>query len=259
MYPVLLDLGFYQLRSYGVFVAVAILTGIWFSTREVRRKGFGPSVVTDSVWPIVGAGLVGARLYYIAFNQPAYYLAHPFEILAVWHGGLSVHGALLGGLLAVVWYIRRRGLPFWRFADIVAPGLILGQTVGQIACLLNGDTYGKPTTLPWAITFTDPQAMAPRGIPLHPIQIYELLAYLADFLIVWQVSRHAKQDGVVFLTYGVAYGVSRFVMEFFRGDPPVVAGIIVPQALSVLLVAASLGAWWLHRAGALNRSLPHGR
>jgi phosphatidylglycerol:prolipoprotein diacylglycerol transferase len=248
MYPVLLDLGFFQLRSYGVFVALAILAAIWFSTSEARRKGLDASVVTDAAWLIVGAGLLGARFYYIAFSQPAYYLAHPFEILAVWHGGLSVHGALLGGLLAGVWHLYHRGLPFWRFADLVAPGLILGQTVGQIACLLNGDTYGSPTNLPWAITFTDPQAMAPLGVALHPIQLYELLAYLAVFLVVCQVSRRAKQDGVVILTYAVGYGVARFAMEFFRGDPPVVEGIIVPQAMSALLVAAGVGAWWFLRA-----------
>lgn len=253
MFPVLLDLGFYQLRSYGVFVAVAILTGVWFSAREARRKGLDPSVVTDAAWPMVVAGLIGARLYYIAFSEPAYYLAHPFEIFAVWHGGLSVHGALLGGLVAGLWHIRRGSLGFWRLADLVAPGIILGQTVGQIACLLNGDTYGKPTTLPWAITFTDPRAMAPLGIPLHPIQIYELLAYFAVFLVVWRVSQHARRDGAVILTYAVAYGIVRFAVEFFRGDPPLVGGVIVPQAMSVLLVAGALLAWWLRRSQGLIR------
>ncbi|MGH8057789.1 MAG: prolipoprotein diacylglyceryl transferase, partial [Candidatus Entotheonellia bacterium] len=242
---------------YGVFIAIAILTAIWFSTREARRAGLDPSMVTDSAILIVVAGLVGGRLYYVAFSQPAYYLAHPGEILAVWHGGLSIHGSLLGGLLAGVWYVRRRGLSFWKFADIVAPGLILGQTVGQIACLLNGDTYGRPTTLPWAITFTDPRALAPLGVPLHPIQLYELVAYLAVFLVVWKAARRAHRDGAVILTYAVAYGIVRFGMEFFRGDPPVVAGIIVPQALSALLLVTALGIWWLRRSGRLIAQ-PHG-
>ncbi|MGH7318326.1 MAG: prolipoprotein diacylglyceryl transferase [Candidatus Rokuibacteriota bacterium] len=256
MYPVLIDLGFYQLRSYGVFVAVAILTGIWFSAREARRKGLDPPVVGDAAVPIVVTALVGARLYYILFSEPAYYLARPLEILAVWHGGLSVHGALLGGLLAGLWYVRRRELGFWQFADVVAPGLILGQTVGQIACLLNGDTYGMPTPLPWAITFTDPRAMAPLGVPLHPIQVYELLAYGAVFLLVWTMARRATRDGTVVLTYAAGYGAARFAMEFFRGDPPVVAGVIVPQAMSAVLVAAAVAAWWL---GALDRGLARER
>ena len=255
MYPVLIDLGVYQLRSYGVFVALAILTGIWFTTREASRTGLDPAVVTDAAWPIVLAALVGARLYYVAFNDPADYLARPLEILAVWHGGLSVHGALLAGLLAAVWYARRRRLGFWRFAEVVAPGVILGQTVGQIACLLNGDTYGKPTALAWGIVFTDPRAMAPVGVPLHPIQLYELLAYLAVFLVVWRVSRRPSQEGAVVLTYAFGYGLARFVVEFFRGDPPVVAGVIVPQALSALLVVAAGAAWWWRRGSSMERDL----
>jgi phosphatidylglycerol:prolipoprotein diacylglycerol transferase len=248
MYPVLLHLGSYQLRSYGVFVAIAILTGIWFSTREARRRGLDPAVVTDAAVGIVLAGLVGARLYYILFNEPARYLAEPLQMLTVWHGGLSVHGGLLAGLAAVAWYVRRRGLAFWTFADVLAPGLILGQTVGQIACLLNGDTYGRPTTLPWAITFTDPHAMGPVGVPLHPIQVYELLAYGAVFLVVWAAARRRTRAGTVTLTYAVGYGIARFAMEFFRGDPPVVAGVIVPQALSAALVAVAVATWWLRRS-----------
>lgn len=248
MFPVLLDFGFYQLRAYGVFVAVAILAGIWFSTREARRKGIDPSVVTDGATLIVGAGFVGARLYYIVFSQPRYYLANPFEIFAVWQGGLSVHGALVAGLVAGVWHVHRRGLGFWKFADVVTPGLALAQAVGQIACLLNGDSYGRPTTLPWAITFTDPRAMAPLGVPLHPVQLYELLAYLAVFLVVVAVGRRATVPGVVLLTYALAYGSARFAVEVFRGDPPVVLGIIVPQAVSALVVIVGLGAWWFRRA-----------
>ena len=244
MYPILLDLGWWQLRSYGVFVALAIGVGIWWSAREGERRGFPRTVVYDFASAVTLTGLVGARLYYVLFSEPAAYLAHPWEILAVWHGGLSMHGGLIAGALAGAWFIRRRGLPFPRFADAAVPGLILGQTVGQIACLLNGDTYGKPTNLPWTITFTDPQAMAPLGVALHPIQIYELLAYGAVFFGVQRVARSRAADGATALTYALLYGTARFAMEFFRGDPPVVAGILVPQAVSALLVAAGLvGAW----------------
>lgn len=241
MYPVLVDLGWWQLRSYGVFVAVAILVGAWWSAREGERRGIMRSVISDAFWWIALPGLIGARLYYVLFSEPETYLARPWEILAVWHGGLSVHGALLAWLLGAVWYVRRRGVRFWRFADAVAPGLVLGQAVGQIACLLNGDTYGRPTTLPWAITFTHPEAMAPLGVPLHPVQIYELFAYLAVFLVVQWMARRATHEGTTVLTYAVFYGAARFAMEFFRGDPPVVAGIIVPQAVSVGLALAAVG------------------
>jgi phosphatidylglycerol:prolipoprotein diacylglycerol transferase len=240
VYPILLDLGVWQIRSYGLFVALAVLVGIWWSAREAERRGFARALVYDAAWTITIAGFVGARLWYALFSEPDVFLGRPWEIFAIWHGGLSIHGALVAGTAVGVWWIRRRGLPFWRFADAVVPGLILGQAVGQIACLLNGDTYGKPTDLPWAIVFTHPQAMAPLGVPLHPIQIYELLAYTAVFLVVHRVARSAARDGAVVLTYAVLYGVVRFAIEFFRGDPPLVGGVIVPQLLSAILVVAAL-------------------
>ena len=240
MYPVLLHIGSWELRSYGVFVAIAVLVGTWWSAREGQRRGFPRQIVYDLATVIVIAGFIGARLYYVLFSEPKTYLAHPWEILAVWHGGLAMHGGLIAGLFVGLWVVRRYGVPFWRFGDIVIPGLILGQTVGQIACLLNGDTYGKPTTLPWAIVFTNPEAMAPLGTPLHPIQVYELLAYLAVFLVVHRVARSTRRPGAVMVTYSVLYGVVRFAMEFFRAQPPTFAGVIIPQILSVLLVAAGV-------------------
>jgi len=240
MYPILVDLRFWQIRSYGLFVVIAVLVGVWWSAREAERRRFARSLVYDAAWAITVAGFAGARLWYALFSEPETFLANPWEIFAIWHGGLSMHGALVAGTVVGAWWVRRRRLPFWRFADAVAPGLILGQAVGQIACLLNGDTYEKPTDLPWAIVFTHPQAMAPLGVPLHPIQVYELLAYLAVFLVVHRVARSAAHDGAVLLTYTGFYGAARFAMEFFRGDPPSVAGIIVPQAVSVALVVAAL-------------------
>lgn len=247
MYPILLDLGFWQLRSYGVFVAIAILVGIWWSAREAERRGFPRALVHEFAWAVVLAGLVGARLWYVIFSEPTAYLARPWEVVAIWQGGLSIHGAILAGSVAGLWWGRRRGLPFWRFGDAVVPGLILGQAVGQIACLLNGDTYGRPTTLPWAIVFTHPEAMAPLGVPLHPVQVYELIAYGAVFLVVQKIARTARREGSALLTYAVLYGAVRFAMEFFRGDPPTVAGIIVPQAVSVMLVLVAAASFVLLR------------
>jgi phosphatidylglycerol:prolipoprotein diacylglycerol transferase len=256
MYPILLDLGVWQFRSYGLFVALAVVVGVWWSAREAERSGFARRLVHDSAWAIALAGFAGARLCYALFSEPKAFLANPWEIFAVWHGGLSMHGALVAGTVVGAWWIRRRRLPFWRFADALAPGLILGQAVGQIACLLNGDTYGKPTDLPWAIVFTHPEAMAPLGVPLHPLQVYEALAYLAVFLVVHRVARSAARDGTVLLTYAVLYGAVRFAMELFRGDPPVVAGIIVPQAISVALVVAALASLVVLRRSARRVQQP---
>ena len=247
MYPILLRIGSWELRSYGVFVAIALLIGLWWSTREGERRGFSRGVITDFAAATMIAGFIGARLYYVLFSEPQAYRAHPWEIFAVWHGGLAMHGGLLAGLMFAVWYVRRHRLSFLRLGDVVAPGLILGQTVGQIACLLNGDTYGKPTTLPWALTFTDQHALAPLGVPLHPIQIYELLAYAVVFGIVYRVARAHVADGTTLATYAIAYGVARFGMEFFRGDPPMLGDVVVPQLVSAGFVLAGLvGLWLIH-------------
>jgi len=173
MYPILLKVGPFTLRSYGLFFGLAFLIATLVAARESERKGFGREVIFDFAALALLAGLVGARLYYIAFFDPQFFLKRPWEILAVWKGGLALHGGLLAGLLVGIWFCRRYTIPFWKLADSLAPSLILGQAIGRIACFFSGDAYGKPTDLPWAVTFTDPHAMAPLGVPLHPTQLYE--------------------------------------------------------------------------------------
>ena len=240
MYPVLIEIGHFQVRSYGLAVALAFLAGAWVARREAWRRGLDPALVADFLLYALVAGLLGARLYYVLVFQPGWYLARPWDVFAVWQGGLAMHGGLLAGLGAAVWYARRNRLGFLAFADTLTPGLALGQAIGQLACLLSGDSFGKPTTLPWAITFTDPWAMAPRGVPLHPLQVYEFLAYLATFGLVWAARRHRSRPGALLALYAGAYGTVRFFLEFLRASPPVLFGVVVPQAVSLALVAAAL-------------------
>lgn len=247
MYPVLLQIGSFELRSYGLFIAVAILVGGWLAAREAPRRGLDPARVWDFVFIAAIAGLVGSRAYFMLFSELAWFRQHPWDIAAVWKGGMAIHGGLLAGLGAGVWFCRRHRIPFFRFADIIAPGLVLAQTVGQIACLLNGDTYGKPTTLPWAITFTDPRSLAPLGVPLHPLQIYEALAYLTVFLVVWGLRHRVHREGDLFLLYVGAYAAARFAMEFLRANPPMIGGLIVPQVISVLAFATAATLFFARR------------
>jgi len=247
MYPVLIEIGHFQLRAYGIVVALAFLAGGWVAGREARRRGMAPALVQDFVLYALVAGILGARLYYVLVSQPAWYLARPWDILAVWQGGLAVHGGILAGLAMAVWYARRNRLGLLAFVDTLTPGLALGQAIGQVACLLNGDSFGTPTTLPWGIVFTDPRALAPQGVALHPLQAYEFLAYLGVFGLVWAARRHLTRPGTVLALYAGAYGIARFFLEFLRADPPRMAGIVVPQAMSVFLVAGALllaAGWW---------------
>lgn len=248
MYPVLAQLGTFELRSYGVIVALSFFLGLWLSAREARRNGLDPALVQDFAFYALLGGIVGARVYYVVFSNPAYFLQKPWEIVAVWHGGISIIGALLGGTLAALWYCRKRQLSFWRFADTLAPGVALGQAAGMIACLLNGDSYGKATDAAWAITYTNPRAMAPLNTPLHPVELYEMAAYLLVFLLVRQTRRKYRSPGFTFLTYLAGYGAARFVVEFFRGNPAIFAfGVPAAQVFAVALVLAAVAGFHVLR------------
>ncbi len=246
MYPILLQIGHFELRSYGIIVALSFLAGLWLSTKEAARKGLDPSLIYDFALYALLGGIVGARIYFILFSDPVYYLKNPWEIFAVWRGGIGVIGALAGGFIAAVWYCRKKRIPLLRFADTLAPAVALGQTLGQFACLANGDSYGRQTDLPWAITYTDPRSLAPLNVPLHPIEIYEMGAYYLVFLVVWTTRKRFKVEGFSFLTYLAAYGVARFLVEFFRGHPAIfTGGIPAAQVFSAALIFVSFLGFFL--------------
>src|SRR3990172_6382832 len=246
MYPVLVQLGTFELRTYGVIVVLSFFVGLWLSTKEAKRKGLDPGFIQDFAFYALLGGIIGARIYFVVFSQPAYFLQKPWEIVAIWHGGIGIIGGLVGGLLTALWYCRRKGLSFWRLADTVAPGVALGHAAGIFACLLNGDSYGKPADVAWAITYTDPRALAPLNIPLHPVEIYEMAAYLLVFLLVWQTRGKYKTPGFAFLTYVAGYGAARFAVEFFRGNPAIFAwGIPAAQVFGVGLVAVAIAGFYM--------------
>lgn len=241
MYPILLRVGNFELRSYGVVIALAFLAAYLLGRREAVRRGMNPRLVEDFAFQAIVFGILGARLYYIAFFDPGMFLRQPLMVLAIWKGGLAIHGALLGGLLTGIWFCRKHRISFWIFADTLAPALILGQAIGRFACFLNGDAYGIPTTLPWAITFTDPHALAPLGVPLHPTQLYEMGLDLILFGLLWALRRGPLFRGQLFLLYAGGYAVIRFLVETFRGDQLQFAGgVSAAQTLSVLVLVGTL-------------------
>jgi len=255
MYPVLLQFGNFELRSYGVIVALSFAIALWMSSKEAERKGLDPKLIQDfGVYALFG-GIVGARIYFVLLSEPAYFLQHPWEILAVWHGGIGVIGSLLGGAVVALWYCRKKEISFLKLSDTLAPGIALGQTIGQFACLLNGDSYGRPADLPWAITYTDPRSLAPLNVPLHPIEIYEMAAYFLVFLVVWNIRKKYRADGFALFAYLSAYGLARFVVEFFRGHPAIFAGgMPAAQVFSAAMIFVSLGGFVL-----LNKPLRFAR
>ena len=244
MFPILLQVGGFKLHSYGVVVAFALLLAIWIAGREARRKGFAQSVVEDLALPVILAGFVGGRLAYVLGWEPELFWQDPLGVFAVWRGGLALHGGLLAGFAAALWFCRSRRLKTWALADVFAPAIILGQGIGRLGCFLSGDAYGRPTDLPWAVVFSSPGALAPPGVPLHPVQLYEFALDLVLFAALWSFRKRTSFEGQLFLMYLTGYGMIRLFTEIFRGDRVEVAfGLSLLQGASLVLLALAISAW----------------
>jgi len=245
MHPRLLELGPVTVYTYGVLLAAAYLAGLQMATARARSRGLEASRVMDLGIIIIIAAIVGAKLLLVAvdFN---YYRGHPAEIFSLARSGGVFYGGLIAAVLAAFWYLRRHKMPVWVTCDVFAPGIALGHAIGRVGCLFAGCCFGRPTTLPWGIVFSDPFAASyvgtPLGVHLHPTQLYEAGAELAILALLLAVERRGRPfAGRTFWFYTLLYGVSRFVIEYFRGDESgMLLGLSTSQFISVVLVPLSV-------------------
>jgi len=257
MHPRLLTTPVYTIRTFGVLLATAYLVAYWWMLREGKRERLDVDALGSlGMWAIVGA-IVGARVLMILRSLPEY-MAAPSQILSpsLLVAAGDFYGGFIGALITSAIFFRRNPqLPFWKAADVCAPAIALGQAIGRIGCLMAGDDFGSPTNVPWAVTFTDPDAAsiggAPLGVPLHPVQLYESIACLILFFILVRMLRHKRFDGEVILAYTFLYAVTRFILEFFRGDADrgfVFGGLLsTSQFIAVILAPLAVILWALRR------------
>ncbi len=217
MYPILLDLGRVKLYTYGLFLALGFITAIWFTKRNARFYGMSDRTVSDLFFTILVSAIVGARLLYVVINFDAY-KDNLLEIFRIWNGGLVFFGGFLFATLAAVVFLKISKMDIWKTADILAPGLALGHAVGRFGCLFAGCCYGKVCDLPFAISFSHPQSLAPLNVLLHPTQLYMVLSNFILFFVLLAIQKRKRFDGMVFLSYVMLYSVFRAVIEYFRGD-----------------------------------------
>ncbi|HBE94776.1 MAG TPA: prolipoprotein diacylglyceryl transferase [Desulfovibrio sp.] len=237
MHPVLVDLGFATIHTYGVFIALAFVSAMGWTWLEARRKGLDARRIPDLAFAVFVGALVGSRLLYVLLYLP-HFLEHPLEILMFWNGGMVFSGgAVLGAYLG--WReTRKHHLPVLPWLDAVAPGLALGEAVGRLGCLSAGCCYGQLCGMPWAVTFTDPRSLAePLNMPLHPTQAYHSLSGLAAFAILLFMRNRLQRPGQLMGLFLVLFCLARFSVEFFRAD---FRGELGPFSVTQVLYAAFL-------------------
>lgn len=199
--PVLLHFGGFELRWYSVAVMLGALVGVWVAAREAKKRGIAPDeIYSIAVWAVIG-GLLGARLFHV-IDRFDYYLSNPSQMLGF--QGLAIWGGLAGGSAAVILYVKARHLSLGRLADTAAPGLLVGQIVGRLGCIVNGDAYGGVTTFPWGFIYVHPDALIPGNLfnlATHPYPVYEMLWNSAVLVLLLTLSRRLKTDGALFWSY----------------------------------------------------------
>jgi phosphatidylglycerol:prolipoprotein diacylglycerol transferase len=250
-----IEIGPLVIRWYGILMATAIVVGLWLGHRRAKREGLpADDIISCAQWAIL-AGLVGARLYEVAFNWD-YYGRFPSKIIAVWEGGLAIHGGLIVGPLVGAWLARRWKLPVLQSLDIAAPSVALGQAIGRWGNFFNEEAFGRPTDLPWKLYISPPHRPLDLGQYnyFHPTFLYESLWDLLVFglLVGWIRPRLGARPGAVFFCYLGLYSVGRFAIEALRLDSFWLGAVRVPQLASVVGVLIAI----VGVARARRRSLP---
>lgn len=240
--PIAVTLLGIPIRWYGLILVVGAAVAIWLAQREARRRGIAAAVVSDAVIWVGLAALVGGRLLYVIQNELGSLASHPAHILMVWMGGLSFYGGLIAGLLALVVFAWRRGLPVLAVLDVAAPAAAIGQAIGHLGCLVGGDSYGIPTDLPWAVIYRNPAAMAPQGIPLHPTQAYEAVLLGLLFVGLWIGRERLGRigDGALAAAYLLGLAAIRFGLFFLRDEPGVLFGLKTAQLIGLAIAALAV-------------------
>jgi phosphatidylglycerol:prolipoprotein diacylglycerol transferase len=259
--PTLIQLGPITIRWYGLLIASAVLIGVTLSQYLAKRRNVDPNIIGDlAIWLVIGA-IPAARLYYVLFEWEQY-SKHPEQIIAIWQGGIAIHGAILGGLLATIIFSRINKISIWLLADLVVPSLILGQAIGRWGNFFNSEAFGRPTDLPWKL-YIPPQQRPPGYVNyeyFHPTFLYESLWNLMVFTILMTLffrdlkRRQHLKVGTIALVYMVTYSMGRFWIEGLRTDSLMLGPLRIAQVVSLSEITLGLiGLAWLYL---WRRSLP---
>lgn len=241
MNPVLIEIGPFEIRYYGIMYLLAIISSIFLLRHEVARKGLALS--NDDIYNLillsVFGGIIGARLYYVAFNWD-YYGINLKEIPAIWRGGLASHGGFIGGFIAGYFFLRHHKIPIWRMADSILPLVVLGEAFVRFGNFMNGEAHGVPTTLPWGIVFPhgSPAGNEFPNTPVHPTMLYQLFYNLGVFFTAWfSIRKKPWKDGFVAAVTVILYSFGRFFIEGLRADSLYLGPFRTAHLMSIVLIS----------------------
>ncbi|WP_414752052.1 prolipoprotein diacylglyceryl transferase [Anabaena sp. CCY 9910] len=252
--PVLVEIGPITIRWYGLLIATAVLIGVSLSQYLAKRRQVNPDLLSDlSIWLVIGA-IPAARIYYVLF-QWSEYAQHPERIIAIWQGGIAIHGAIIGGTLAALIFAKLKRVPFWQLADLVAPSLILGQAIGRWGNFFNSEAFGRPTNLPWKLYI--PIERRPPDLAsfeyFHPTFLYESIWDLMVFALLITLffrslaGKPRLKVGTLFMVYLATYSLGRLWIEGLRTDSLMLGPLRIAQVVSLTGITLGLaGLAWLY-------------
>ncbi|PSF38239.1 prolipoprotein diacylglyceryl transferase [Aphanothece hegewaldii CCALA 016] len=259
--PIIFEIGPFALRWYGLLIATAVLLGATLSQYLAKRRKINPDLLADlTIWLVIGA-IPFARLYYVLFEWQEY-AQRPGDIIAIWKGGIAIHGAIIGGTIATLIFARIKKISVWQLLDLVVPSLALGQAIGRWGNFFNSEAFGKPTNLPWKL-FIPPSNRPPQYLDqefFHPTFLYESLWNLSVLIILlylffWGLKHSDRlKVGTLTLVYAIAYSIGRFWIEGLRTDSLMLGPLKIAQIVSLIAISLSIfGLVWLYR---FKRPLP---
>lgn len=238
--PVLLSIGPFEIRYYGLFYVLGFVIAYFLLNYLAKKKEISLSKedIADFLLYVIVGVVLGARIFYVFIYNLPYYLTNPLEIVAVWHGGLSFHGAFIGAVIAIFYFCKRKNVDFYEILDIAVIPVALGLALGRIGNFINGELYGRITDVKWAVKFPDAEGFR------HPSQIYESFKNLLIFFTLWVIKEKNLPKGFMFWLFVVMYSALRFIAEFFRAPDEqlgfIIGSLTIGQILSMIMFTAGL-------------------
>lgn len=249
--PIAISLGPIQVHWYGVIIGLGIALALWLAMREGEKRGLDKDLFADLMLWAIPIAILSARIYYVIF-QWEYYAQHPSEILAIWNGGIAIHGALIGAVVTAYIFTKKRNVSFWKVADIAAPSIILGQAIGRWGNFINQEAHGGEVTRAFLENLMLPEfiinQMYINGAYYHPTFLYESVWNILGFALLMGLRRVNLGRGELFLSYVIWYSIGRFFVEGLRTDSLMLTEFLrIAQVISIGLILLAVVLWIYRR------------